>query len=97
MKATKSGLVQSLLSRCAAVFRRKRLNEDLDEELRAHIDFAIEDNLRSGLSEQEARRAAMLAFGGVSQTKERYRVQRELPWIETLLQDVRYALRQLRK
>jgi len=97
MRVRKSDLVQSLFSRCAALFRRERLNEDLDEELRAHIDFAIEDNLRSGLSEREARRAAMLAFGGVPQTKERYRVQRELPWIETLLQDVRYALRQLRK
>src|SRR5882757_4881445 len=97
MKVRRSDLIRTLLSRCASLFRRQTLDEDLDEELRTHIAFAIEENLRRGMSEQESRRAAMRAFGGVSQTKERYRIQRGLPRIETLAHDVRYALRQLRK
>ena len=97
MKVRKSDLIRTLLSRCASLFRRQTLDADLDEELRTHIAFAIEENLKRGMSEQESRKAAMRAFGGVSQTKERYRTQRGLPWIETLAHDVRYALRQLRK
>jgi predicted permease len=88
-------LLRILLSRCVAQFRRRKLDEDLDEELRAHIDFAVEENLQRGMSAQEARTAALREFGGVTQTKERYRVQRGLPWIETLAKDARYAMRQL--
>ena len=97
MKVRKSDLLRALLSRCASFFHRKRLDADIDEELRTHIGFAIEENLRRGMSEHEARRAATLALGGVSQTRERYRVQRGFPRIETLAHDVRYGLRQLRK
>jgi predicted permease len=89
--------IRTLLSRCAAFFRGRKLDEDLDEELRTHIDFAIEENLKRGLSPQDARTAALLAFGGVTQTKEAYRSQRGLPFIETAAQDIRYALRMLRK
>lgn len=88
-------LIRILFSRCAALFRRRRLDEDLDEELRAHIDLAFEENLRRGMSEQEARTEALRVFGGVTQTKEAYRMQRGFPSVETLVQDVRYALRQL--
>jgi predicted permease len=90
-------LLRILLSRCAALFRRKRLDEELDEEIESHIDFAIAENLERGLSEEEARRAALVEFGGITQIKEKYRVRRELPFMETLANDVRYALRQLRK
>ena len=87
--------IRILLSRCAALFGRGSLDEDLDEEMRAHIDLAVEENLKRGMSAQEARTAALREFGGVAQTKERYRVQRGLPRIEALIQDTRYALRQL--
>jgi predicted permease len=86
-----------LLSRCGAFFRGQRLDEDLDEELRTHIDFAVEENLKRGMSPEVARTTALREFGGVTQTKEAYRMQRGLPLVETLLRDVRYALRQLRK
>jgi macrolide transport system ATP-binding/permease protein len=86
-----------LLRRLAALFRRRRLNEDLDEELRSHLAMAVEINVRNGMSEEEARREALRSFGGVEQTKESYREQRGLPMIETTLQDLRYGLRMLRR
>jgi len=90
-------LVRILFSRCAALFLGRNLDEELDEELRAHIDLAVEENLKRGMSEAEARRGAMREFGGVTQTKEAYRTQQGVPFLESLAQDVRYALRQLRK
>ena len=86
-----------LLSRCAALFRSKKLDADLDEELRAHIDLATEENRGRGMNEQQARTAALRAFGGVTQISETYRVQRGLPWFEQAARDIRYAARQLRK
>jgi len=88
-------LLRILLSRCATLLRRQTLDEDLDEELRTHIDFAIEEHLKQGMSEEEARTIALREFGGVTQIKETYRVQRSFPFIESSLQDVRYAIRQL--
>jgi predicted permease len=90
-------LIRICLSRCAALLRKRKLDDDLDEELRSHIDFAVEENLKHGMSEPEARAAALRLFGGLTQAKERYRIQRGLPMVETLGRDVRYALRQLRK
>ena len=85
-----------LLSRLAALFHRQALDEELDEELRAHLDIAMAENRRRGLSEEDARTAALRAFGGVTQTRERYRVQRGASWLEDLWRDVRYAARTLR-
>jgi len=89
--------IRILLSRCAAFFRTKRLNQDLDEEVRAHIAFAVDENLRRGMAKQEARMAALRAFGGVTQTKEAYRLQRGVPWFEQIGRDVRFGIRQLRR
>jgi putative ABC transport system permease protein len=89
--------IRTLLNRCASFFRRKRLDEDLNDELRSHIEFAVEENLQRGMSEEEARTAALRAFGGVTQVKESYRVQRGLPFLEILWSDLRYAVRQLWK
>ena len=89
--------IRTLLSRCASFFRRQRLDEDLDQELRSHIQLAMEENMQRGMSEQEARTAALRAFGGVTQTRESYRVQRGLPFLEVLWSDLRYAVRQLSK
>jgi len=86
-----------LLSRCVALFRRQKLDEELDEELQSHIAFAFEENLARGLSEDEARRAALVKFGGVTQTREKYRVRRGVPFLEQMARDVRFGLRQLRR
>src|SRR5271156_413844 len=90
-------LLRILLSRCAALCQRKKLDDDLEEELRAHIDLAMGENRRRGMSEQEARTMAFRVFGGVTQIQEAYRVRQRLPFMDTFAQDVRYALRQLRK
>ncbi len=89
--------IRILLSRCSTLFRAKRLDEELDEELRAHIDFAVEENMKHGISAQEARTMALRAFGGVTQFKETYRARRGVPFFEAAANDLRYSLRQLRR
>lgn len=89
--------VRVLMSRCAGFVRRRGLDDELDEELRAHIELATEENVRRGMAREEARAQALREFGGVTQIKEGYRMQRGLPLIEAIAQDVRYALRQIRK
>lgn len=89
--------IRVLLSRCAGFWGGKRLDDDLDEELQSHIEFAIEENLKRGMGEQQARTEALRQFGGVTQTRERYRAQRSLPFVENLSRDIRFGLRQLRK
>ena len=86
-----------LKSRLAALLRKGRLEQELDEELRSHLEMQVEENVRKGMSPQEARYAAMRSFGGVEQVKEIYREQRGLPMIETLVQDLRYGVRILVK
>jgi predicted permease len=76
---------------------RKRADHDFSAELEAHLAMHVEDNLRAGMSPQEARRAAMIRLGGVEQVKENYRHGSGLPWMETLVQDSRFGLRTLRK
>src|ERR1700682_3201134 len=87
----------TFIQRVAALFRRRRLEDDLDEELRSHLEMAIELNMGKGMSAEDARREALRSFGGVEQTKENYREKRGLPMIETTLQDLRFGLRMLRR
>jgi predicted permease len=87
--------LRTLLSRCMAVFVEKKLDEELNEELGSHIEFAIQDNLRRGMSDEDARRTALRQFGGLTQVKEIYRLRRGLPFFDTLGQDVRFAARQM--
>ena len=88
---------RTLFSRIASLFRTRRLDASLDDELSAHIDLAIEDQVRRGLSEPEARRAALREFGGMTQTREAYRAQRGLPLLEQVRRDARFGLHQLWK
>ena len=90
-------LFRILMSRCAALFRRRALDEDLEDELHSHLDFAITENIERGMSATEARQAALREFGGVTQIGEHYRMQRGLPFFAVLAQDLRFALRQLHK
>lgn len=90
-------VLSAALSRVAALFHKSELDRALDEELRSHLAHAIDENLKCGMSHSEARRAALLHFGGVSQTREAYRTQRDLPWLDAMSFDLRYAIRQLRK
>src|SRR5256885_9664708 len=88
---------RTFLQRLAALFRRRRLENDLDDEFRSHLEMSIDLNLRKGMTPAEARREALRSFGGLEQTKELYREQRGLPMIETTLQDLRFGLRMLRR
>lgn len=89
--------LRMLGSRLLGFFRKRRSDESLDAELRSHLDALTEENIRRGISPEEARYAARREFGGIEQTKEAYREQRGLPFIDTLLQDLRFALRMLAK
>ena len=58
--------LREILSRCGALLERKQLDHDLDDELRAHLELAIEEKMKHGMSENEARTAALHAFGGLT-------------------------------
>jgi putative ABC transport system permease protein len=79
------------------LFSRERLEADLDKELRFHFESQVAAKVRSGIPESEARRLARIEFGGIEQIKEDCRERRGTIWLESLLQDIRYALRQLGK
>lgn len=89
--------IRILVSRCFSLFRREKLDAQFDDELRAHIELAIQENLRQGMSAGEARTAALRAFGGVTQAREAYRMQREVPFLGQIGRDLRFGIRQLRK
>jgi hypothetical protein len=63
----------------AALFRRRRLEDNLDEELRSHLAMAIELNVSKGMSPEDARRKALRGFGGVEQARDLYRDQGDFP------------------
>ncbi len=92
-----------LFRRLAALFRQERLDDDLDAELRSHLEMAVDLNLQRGMSAEDARRDALRqlggvgGIGGVERIKESYRRQRGLPMIETAWQDLRLGFRMLRR
>ena len=85
------------LQRFLSLFRRARLDQEHEAEVAAHLDLAIDENRKNGMSAEEARRQALMELGGVAQTKENYRDHRGIAWLETLIRDLRFALRMLRK
>jgi putative ABC transport system permease protein len=89
--------LRAWLIRLAGFFRRDRRERELAAEIDTHLRMHIEDNLRAGMNQEEARRNALTKLGGIEQTKELYRDRRSLPILETLLQDLRFGARMLRK
>ena len=89
--------IRLLMSRLAGLFSTRRHDDELDEEVRAHLDLLADEHQRRGLSRADAEAAALRDFGGVARTKELYREQRSLPFLDTLLQDLRYAMRMWRR
>ena len=85
------------MSRFAGVFNRRHRDWEMEQEFQSHLQMQVEDNLRSGMTSEEARRAALIKAGGLSSARETYRRQGGLPFFETLLQDLRYGVRNLRK
>ena len=72
---------------------RRNGDEEFNAELQSHVEMHIEENVRAGMSAEEARRQALIWLGGAEQARQIYREQETLPWLENLLRDVRYALR----
>ncbi|MCI0389066.1 MAG: ABC transporter permease [Acidobacteria bacterium] len=83
--------------RLRSLFRRAQVEQELNEEIRYHIERQIEEHIAKGMTEEEARYAALRAMGGLEQRKEECRDTRRVKWIEDLMQDLRYGLHTLRK
>ena len=88
-------MLDDLRYRTRAILRHNEVETELDEELRFHFDRQVEKHMRSGMTEEEAKRRTRLAFGGHEQVKEDCREARGTAFIELTLQDTKYAFRQL--
>ena len=86
-----------LVARIVAWFKRAELDQDLDAELETHQYLLVEEGIQRGLSPDEARREARLRLGNVTSLREQHRETRGLPFLDTLLQDLRYTFRILRR
>jgi hypothetical protein len=89
--------LRALVLRLAGLFGGARRERELADELDSHLQMNIDDNLRAGLTQEEARRQAMLRLDGVEKTKQAYRERGTLPLVENLVGDLRFAVRQLVK
>jgi len=89
--------IRSIGERFRALFGKGRMDDEMDEELRFHIEMETEKHIRAGIDPVVARRKAMIAFGGVDRFREQAREERGVRPVEDVFQDSRYALRQLRK
>ena len=89
--------LRRVFARLAGVFTGHRQDDDLRAELQSHLDMETAELIRRGLDPDAARRQALLASGGITQSAEAVRDQRGLPWLENLAADFRYAVRTLRR
>ena len=90
-------LLQNLMSGLRALFRKKQMEQEMDEELRGYLDAAAKDKIRSGMNHEEALRAARVEMGSVEAVKDEIRSAGWESSVESLWQDVRYGFRQLKR
>jgi putative ABC transport system permease protein len=90
-------MLRVFFSQMAGWFHRTQRDSDLKQEFESHLQLHIDDNVRAGMSPEEARRQAAIKFGGVEAARESVREKTRFLWIEASLQDIRYALRILRR
>ena len=90
-------LLKQAVARAAAFFRASDLDRDFNAELEAHAAMLAEDHIRRGMAPRQAERAARLELGGHTQLREAHRETRGAPFLDTLLQDLRYTFRTLRR
>jgi predicted permease len=86
-----------LFARLVALFRKRQFDNELDSEIAAHLELAERDALASGMSPEQARRAARRQFGAIESMKEEHRDRRSFPWLENAWRDVRYGLAGVRR
>ena len=79
------------------LFLSRRVEADLDDEVRAHLELTTAENIHAGMAPEEARRAALIELGGVEQVKEQVRDERRANWVQSVISDCRFGVRQLRK
>lgn len=89
--------VRQAWSRLLSFFRTQALERDFDEELATHIELAAQDHVRRGMNASDARRRALIELGGIEPSKQLHRESRGLPWLDGMVQDVRHAVRALRR
>src|SRR5882762_7509332 len=89
--------LRAWLLRFKGLFQKAARERDFAAEIESHLQMHIDDNIRAGMSPEEARRVALMKLGGMDQAKEAYRDRATLPFLESLVQDLRFTLRQLRK
>ncbi|MFZ3245215.1 MAG: permease prefix domain 1-containing protein, partial [Candidatus Acidiferrales bacterium] len=89
--------VRQIGFRLRGTLEKRQRDSMLDEELQTHLALLVEQNVERGMSPEAAHREAKLSLGGADQIKESVRDHRGLPFLETFVQDIRYALRMLRK
>ncbi|HEY1159026.1 MAG TPA: ABC transporter permease [Terracidiphilus sp.] len=89
------GALREALNRVFSFFQKPQLDADLEAEIAAHLELAIEENLQRGLTPAEARRQALVRFGGVDQAKDKHREARGIMKLDILLQDLKYTIRTL--
>ena len=89
--------LRQVLNQVRSLFHGEQLDHDVKEEMASHLEMAVEENLKRGMSAEEARRQALVQFGGVQQALERHRESRNLPWVDVLRQDLRFTFRMLRR
>jgi len=89
--------VRGWIARFSSVFNRNKADREMEQEFQAHLQLQIDDNVRAGMTPEEARRMALLKSGSIAVAREAHRDQRGLPFLETLIHDVRYGARVLRK
>ena len=87
----------SIFRRIANLFSRDQVQRAIDSELRSHIEMRIEDNIAAGMSPEQARRNALLRFGNPTLASERVAAADTVLHVESLVRDLRYGLRQLRR
>src|SRR5579864_2849335 len=87
----------SFIRRLGSMARQRKLDRDLQGEMRAHLEMRAEDSVAEGMGEEEARRDALLRFGNPALVEESTRAENILLWLETVAQDLRYSLRVMRK
>ena len=85
--------LRKLHLRLRALFQKRKLDAEMDAEMRSHIEMQTQENLDAGMNPEEARYAALRQFGWVESIKETCRERRGVSWIEHLIQDFRYGLR----
>ncbi len=89
--------LREAFNRFRSFFRKDPLDRELNEEMAAHLEMAVEENIGRGMSAQEARRTALVRFGGIQQSRELHRESRGLPWLDVLMQDLRFTFRTLKR